>query len=113
MVGYDPLDRLRQVPERTTDPLLMPDHLLEARAGVRWIYLRYPLVTRAVAAGVPLVAELQQAGLLVDVWTIDAGRPEGATALAAALESGADQITTNGPAALAELARAAHVDRPG
>lgn len=112
-VGYDPLDRFRQVRERTTDPLLMLEHLLATRAGVRWIYLHHPLVTRAAAAGVPLVAELRRAGLLVDVWTIDAGRPEAAATLAAALESGADQITTNGPAALAELVRAGHGDRPG
>jgi glycerophosphoryl diester phosphodiesterase len=49
---------------------------------------------------------LHQAGLLLDVWTLDAETPRWRERLARALAAGADIVTTNTPRALAAACRA-------
>lgn len=71
--------------------------------GASEIHVRLGLFERVIAAGVRDVATIfHQAGLLVDVWTLDAGTACWRQRLARAVDAGVDVVTTNTPRALAE-----------
>lgn len=64
------------------------------------IYLSYPIVLRADALGVDLIAACHAAGRTVDAWTLNPDHPGAAAALARLVALRADQITTDAPGVL-------------
>jgi glycerophosphoryl diester phosphodiesterase len=73
--------------------------------GARDIHIRLLAVERMLEDGLTDLADLLHAqGMLLDVWTLNAGTPNWRERLFGALAAGADVITTETPR---ELARAA------
>jgi glycerophosphoryl diester phosphodiesterase len=74
--------------------------------AARDIHIRLRAVERMLEDGLTDLAEMVHArGMLLDVWTLNAGSPSWESRLARALAAGADVITTETPR---ELVRAAH-----
>lgn len=75
--------------------------------GARELHLRLAAFERLLADGVPeLVAMTHDAGLVLDVWTLNAGSPAWRERLALLVDQGVDIVTTDtGPALAAELRR--------
>jgi glycerophosphoryl diester phosphodiesterase len=72
--------------------------------GARELHLRLSAFERMLDDGVSDVVEIvHRAGMVLDVWTLDAGSPGWRERLPRAVEAGVDVITTNTPR---ELARA-------
>lgn len=71
------------------------------------IYLHRGLVSGAVAGGNSLVRRLQASGHRVDCWTIDFGLPDAMRIFRDAAAAGCDEVTTNTPAAWAQVFSAA------
>ncbi|MFE0754378.1 glycerophosphodiester phosphodiesterase [Inquilinus sp. NPDC058860] len=67
------------------------------------IYLSWPIVLRADALGVDLIASCHAAGRTVDAWTLNPDHPGAAAALARLVALRADQITTDAPGVLEAL----------
>jgi glycerophosphoryl diester phosphodiesterase len=82
------------------------DVLLGLLPGACEFYLRKEFVLQALADGFNPVRFVHQRkpGVLVDIWTLNASDPDFARAFQAVLEAGADQVTTDTPARLAEFA---------
>jgi glycerophosphoryl diester phosphodiesterase len=73
--------------------------------GTSEFYLHKAFVSQALADGLDPIAHMRREwGLFVDVWTINAGQRGAEQELRQALAAGADQITTDTPVGLAELA---------
>lgn len=72
--------------------------------GAAMIYLYYRLVVGLMDTGFDIIAELHRLGFSVDCWTIDDGGPDTLSALRQCLALGADQITTNTPIELENIA---------
>lgn len=70
------------------------------------IYLSYPIVLRADALGVDLIAACHAAGRTVDAWTLNPDHPGAAAALARLVALRADQITTDAPGVLEAMSGA-------
>ncbi|WP_343717798.1 glycerophosphodiester phosphodiesterase family protein [Inquilinus sp.] len=70
------------------------------------IYLSYPIVLRADALGVDLIAACHAAGKTVDAWTLNPDHPGAAAALARLVALRADQITTDAPGVLEAMSAA-------
>jgi len=83
--------------------------LLTLLPGAREIYLHKEFVRQALRDGVNPIALVHRLrpDILVDVWTINADDDDFASSLAAALEAGAQQITTDTPVQLARHVAAA------
>ncbi|WP_342239610.1 glycerophosphodiester phosphodiesterase [Inquilinus sp. OTU3971] len=64
------------------------------------IYLSWPIVLRADALGVDLIAACHAAGKSVDAWTLNPDHPDAAASLARLVALRADQITTDAPGVL-------------
>ena len=64
------------------------------------IYLSWPIVLRADALGVDLIAACHAAGKSVDAWTLNPDHPAAAATLARLVTLRADQITTDSPGVL-------------
>ncbi|MGH2499822.1 MAG: hypothetical protein ACRDF0_07020 [Candidatus Limnocylindria bacterium] len=97
-----PLARRRRLPvaEYMRERLHALAHFVP---GASEIHLRLALLERLLAAGLPdAVAVFHRAGLLVDVWTLDAGSARWRERLERAVNAGVDIVTTNTPRALAE-----------
>jgi glycerophosphoryl diester phosphodiesterase len=76
--------------------------------GAREAHVRLYAFERMLDDGVAEAAELfHRQGLLLDVWTLDAGTPAWRERLARAVSAGVDIVTTNTPHALAAAGRAA------
>jgi len=76
--------------------------ILRLVPGAREVHLRLQAVERMRADGLTDLAELLHGqGMLLDVWTLDAGTPDWEQHLAGALALGADIVTSNTPRALA------------
>lgn len=69
--------------------------------GARELHLRLGFFERMQDDGFDAAAFLHASGMLVDVWTLDAGTPAWRERLARAVGAGVDLVTTNTPAALA------------
>lgn len=69
--------------------------------GAREIHLRLAFFERMLEDGLDVSAFLHASGLLVDVWTLDAGTERWRERLARAVAAGADMVTTNTPRELA------------
>jgi len=94
-------ERLGPTPDYLRDRL---GAIVRLVPGARDIHVRLLAAERMCADGLGDLAELLHAqGMLLDVWTLDAGTPRWRERLAGALAAGADVITTNTPR---ELARA-------
>ncbi|MHA1565311.1 MAG: glycerophosphodiester phosphodiesterase [Alphaproteobacteria bacterium] len=72
--------------------------------GAAMIYLYYRIVADLLDDGFDIIAALHKLGFSVDCWTIDVGQADTKQALQRCLAAGTDQITTNSPIALEELA---------
>jgi len=70
---------------------------LERAPEAAMIYLSWPIVLRADALGVDLIAACHAAGKSVDAWTLNPDHPDAAAALARLAALRADQITTDAP----------------
>lgn len=80
--------------------------LVQLVPGARDIHVRLHAAERMREDGLSDLAELLHArGMLLDVWTLNAGSPGWREHLGAALEVGADVITTETPRELARAAR--------
>ncbi len=79
------------------------DVLLSLVPGASEFYLRKEFLLQALADGVNPIELIhdRKPGALVDVWTLYADEPDLERVLLAALEAGADQITSPAPALLA------------
>jgi len=78
------------------------DTLLRAVDGIREVHLRLAFFERMLRDGFDVAAFAHDAGVLVDVWTLDAGTRAWKSRLAHAIASGADIVTTNTPRELAD-----------
>ncbi|HET6469795.1 MAG TPA: glycerophosphodiester phosphodiesterase family protein [Geminicoccaceae bacterium] len=104
--GFDPLDWHRADPPRDAAAFeaLAARVLAEAPDAVIY-YLHADLVLAGLAAGVNLVERLSRRGAEIDAWTVDPDRPNLRADLAALIEAGCHQITTNNPDALTPIIR--------
>lgn len=75
--------------------------LVRAVPGARELHLRLAFFERMRDDGFDATAFLHQAGVAVDVWTLDAGTERWRERLAGAVAGGADIVTTNTPRELA------------
>jgi glycerophosphoryl diester phosphodiesterase len=99
-LGFTPSDSFDW--SSTTDP---GAQLLSLVPGVKDIHVRVNSAIRVCQDGVVDLAEvLHSRGMLLDVWTLNAGQPHWRERLRGALELGADVITTATPRALSEAA---------
>jgi glycerophosphoryl diester phosphodiesterase len=81
--------------------------ILRLVPGTRDIHIRLLAVERMLEDGLTDLADLLHAeGMLLDVWTLNAGTADWQTRLAGALAAGADVITTETPRELARVAGA-------
>ena len=71
--------------------------------GIREFHVRMALFEQMKDDGFDVIAAAHDAGVLVDLWTLDAGTPRWRERLVRALDAGTDVVTTNTPR---ELARA-------
>ena len=74
--------------------------------GAREIHLRLLAFERMLDDGAPVAELVHDHGMVLDVWTLDAGTPHWQERLKRAVDAGADVVTTNTPR---ELARAIQV----
>jgi glycerophosphoryl diester phosphodiesterase len=99
--GFDPLasyprscvleaDAFRALGQRT----------LATARGAAMYYLEGKLVLAALDRGVNLIEIVSTVGAMVDVWTLDADRPNLRRDLQRVIEAGCHQITSNDPDAL-------------
>ncbi|WP_395680326.1 glycerophosphodiester phosphodiesterase [Inquilinus sp.] len=100
-VGFDPCDddtlgTLRSAADAERFIAAALDHAPQAAM----IYLSYPIVLRADALGVDLIAACHAAGKTVDAWTLNPDHPGAAATLARLVALRADQITTDSPGVL-------------
>jgi glycerophosphoryl diester phosphodiesterase len=108
LLAFRKIDPSIQVGLDVTGPYDAPEAEVARRLGllddVSEYYMPKPFVLQAIARGFNPVAFVheQKPGALVDVWTFYADEPDIARTLWAALNAGADQITT--PAAIHLLA---------
>ncbi len=131
-VGFDflyyldaPVDEPRRLPTRTSAYGYLDDHplgygrlmspreyladrvevLLEQVPGASEFYLRKEFVLQALADDFNPIRFVHEhkPGALVDVWTLSADDPDASRVLWTVLEAGADQITTDTSARLAEF----------
>jgi glycerophosphoryl diester phosphodiesterase len=70
---------------------------------IRELHVNLALFEEMLADGVDVTAVVHQAGVLVDVWTLDAGTPSWRERLDRALAAGVDIVTTNTPRELARV----------
>lgn len=99
-----PLARTRLEP--TTDYLRdRIDAILRLVPGARDIHIRLLAVERMLQDGLTDLADLLHTqGMVLDVWTLNAGTPDWQARLHQALAAGADVITTETPRELAQAA---------
>ena len=113
--GY--LDAEADGPRSTTKAEHLRRRLAEVLALIpqaRELHLRLLAFERMLDDGFAELAELVHgAGMLLDVWTLDAGTPDWRRRMARAVAAGADMITTNTPARLAEAPQARRTDVRG
>jgi glycerophosphoryl diester phosphodiesterase len=85
--------------------------ILRLVPGTRDIHIRLLAVERMLADGLTDLADLLHAeGMLLDVWTLNAGTSDWQARLAGALAAGADVITSETPRQLAREARTIAAD---
>ncbi|TMB94192.1 MAG: hypothetical protein E6J38_08665 [Chloroflexi bacterium] len=77
--------------------------LLHLVPGIREFHVRLALFEQMEDDGFNVIAAAHDAGVLVDLWTLDAGTPRWHERLVRALDAGTDILTTNTPR---ELSRA-------
>lgn len=77
------------------------DTLVRLVPGARELHLRLTFFEHMQDDGFDVVGLLHDAGVLVDVWTLDAGTPAWQQRLAGAVAAGVDIVTTNTPRELA------------
>ncbi|WP_225771097.1 glycerophosphodiester phosphodiesterase family protein [Inquilinus sp. Marseille-Q2685] len=100
-LGFDPCDDDTLGTLRTAaDAERFIAAALDRAPEAAMIYLSYPIVLRADALGVDLIAACHAAGRTVDAWTLNPDHPGAAAALARLVALRADQITTDAPGAL-------------
>ena len=78
--------------------------LLRLVPGIRELHVNLTLFEQMLDDGFAVLAVAHDAGVAIDVWTLDAGTPRWQERLARALDAGVDIVTTNTPR---DLARAA------
>jgi glycerophosphoryl diester phosphodiesterase len=102
--GYDPLTLYARPIDLDADGFRAVATRARAIApGASIYYLEARLVLAARAHGIDLVAAFANDGAEVDVWTLDADRPDLRSTLERLLAAGCHQITSNDPLALADL----------
>jgi hypothetical protein len=104
-VGYDPCHQGRlEALFRSRDFSGFVDEALRDSPAAELIYLHHLLVLFASDAGFDMVGAFQAAGKRVDAYTIGAAGPAVAPLLQRLLEHRVDQITTDDPIGLGQLA---------
>ncbi len=104
-LGYDPSAAAEQWDfQKPGAPQAFCEFIAGHARGAAMIYLYHRLVGRLFHGGFNIIAALHKLGFSVDCWTIDIGQADVAPALRLCLDAGTDQITTNSPIALADLA---------
>ncbi len=83
----------------------LADTTIRLAPDVRIYYLQADLVLKGIEQGVNLIGLFKKTGAEIDVWTIDADRPNLRQDLKTIVSLGCDQITTNDPVRLDELLR--------
>jgi glycerophosphoryl diester phosphodiesterase len=103
-LGFDPCDDGSLAALRAAeDARRFIDAALAAAPAAAMIYLSWPIVLRADALGVDLIAACHVAGKTVDAWTLNPDHPGAAGTVARLVALHADQITTDAAAALQAL----------
>jgi glycerophosphoryl diester phosphodiesterase len=94
--GFDPLAMYpRGGPDSADGYETLAAATLRAAPGASIYYLEANLVLKGLHLGVNLVKRLASADVEVDVWTVDADRPQVLDVLRRLIDAGARQITTN------------------
>src|SRR5207245_75958 len=75
--------------------------LLRLVPGIRELHVNLTLFEQMLDDGFAVLAVAHDAGVAIDVWTLDAGTPRWQERLARALDAGVDIVTTNTPRDLA------------
>ena len=98
LAGYDPLDLFEERPPRNAPECeALAQTALRISPDADIYYLEARLVLGALDTGVNLVERFTANGAEVDVWTIDANRPNLRADLDRLIAAGVHQITTNDP----------------
>ncbi len=71
--------------------------LLRLVPGIRELHVNLALFEEMLVDGVDVSGVVHEAGVLIDVWTLDAGTPRWHERLQRALAAGVDIVTTNTP----------------
>jgi glycerophosphoryl diester phosphodiesterase len=103
-LGFDPLDMDdHQAAPGGARIAGLTEAMLATAPGATTYYLNYRLVLAALDRGIDLIGPLHASGATVDAWTMDPTTPGIEKLLPRIVAAGADQITTNDPAAIAQL----------
>jgi len=102
--GYDPCHGgvIERLVERSAFDAFVAEALARAPQATT-IYLEYPLILKAATLGFNIVRAFQDAGRLIDAYTLNMGEPYAGGTLRTLVALGVDQITTDEPIALAAL----------
>lgn len=102
--GYDPCHGgvIERLAERSAFEVFVADALARAPQATT-IYLEYPLILKAATLGYNIVRAFQDAGRLIDAYTLNTREPYADGTLRTLVALGVDQITTDEPIALAAL----------
>jgi glycerophosphoryl diester phosphodiesterase len=102
--GFDPLDFYpRSLPLDAAAYRALGERTLAAAPDAAIFYLEARLVLGGLAHGVNLIEAVGRNGTEIDVWTVDADRPDLRVVLEALVRAGAGQVTSNDPEMLAPL----------
>lgn len=102
--GFDPLDDYpRSLPPDAESYRALGERTLATAPDAAMFYLEARLVLGGLAVGINLVDVVARHGAEVDVWTVDAQRPNLRADLETLVRAGADQVTSNDPDILAPL----------
>lgn len=102
--GFDPLELYpRAMPQGAVAFRALGERTLAIAPDAAMFYLEGRLVLAGLAEGVNLIEIVTRNGAEVDVWTLDADRPDLRDALGGLIRAGCHQVTSNDPVVLRPL----------
>ncbi|MGH6926478.1 MAG: aldo/keto reductase, partial [Propylenella sp.] len=99
-LGYDPMLAASRDRGLARNPERLLRHMEQRSEGVTLAFIRYDVIVAATASRFPLVDRLLDLGIETDAWTLNPGPGLTDKVLAALVQSGVRQITTDAPAEL-------------
>jgi glycerophosphoryl diester phosphodiesterase len=103
-LGFDPMEHYDDGgPDSDSELEALAETTLRLAPDVHVYYVEADVVLKGLKFGVNLIERLGRSGSEVDVWTIDADRPDLTRDLQRLIQAGCHQITTNDPDILAVI----------